>query len=84
MCDREAATSRGCHLGYTDTLTNLPDLSCNLGQNEIRNKTIPPSESMINWHLTQSAPFHHWTGEGVALIFRLLNCPRMCSKNSAE
>ena len=20
-CDREAATTRGCHLGYTDTLT---------------------------------------------------------------
>ena len=21
MCDREAATARGCHLGYTDTLS---------------------------------------------------------------
>ena len=23
MCDREAATMRGCHLGYTDTLKSV-------------------------------------------------------------
>ena len=23
-CDREAETTRGCHLGYTDTLTDAP------------------------------------------------------------
>ena len=23
MCDREAATTRGCHLGYTDTLITV-------------------------------------------------------------
>ena len=23
MCDRETATTRGCHLGYTDTLIRM-------------------------------------------------------------
>ena len=28
-CDREAATTRGCHLGYTDTLTfKIVQLNC--------------------------------------------------------
>ena len=25
MCDREVATTRGCHLGYTDTLKDVSD-----------------------------------------------------------